>query len=109
MIWIKNVKRQKDSRKELRNHTTAAEAHLWTMINRKQVKGLIFRRQFSIYPYVLDFYCPSLHLGIELDGNYHFNPMQRIYDYGRDEFLNSKYGITVLRFENNGSTGFSVS
>jgi len=49
--------------------------------------------------YILDFYCPSEKLAIELDGQGHFETTQAEYDRERDLFLNH-CGIKVLRFEN---------
>ena len=67
----KNTPEMKQYRRELRNHSTTAEKVLWKLIKGKQIEGLRFRRQFSIGNYILDFYCPSLQLAIELDGEYH--------------------------------------
>ena len=87
----------KEKRKALRNNSTSAEATLWLKIKGKQVGGLKFRRQHSVGNYIIDFYCPSLKLGIELDGQYHVYLKEQ--DIKRDEFLYSK-GITILRYEN---------
>jgi len=38
--------------------------------------------------YILDFYCPSEKLAIELDGQGHFEASQAEYDNERDLFLN---------------------
>ena len=92
-----NISRTKTFRKHLRNEGTSAEAGLWKMLKGKQVFDLKFRRQHSVESYILDFYCPSLHLAIELDGEVHV--MKEDYDETRTIFLN-KEGIYVLRFEN---------
>ena len=47
---------------------------------------------------VLDFYCPSVKLDIELDGGQHFTPEAIEADQRRDLELRS-HGITVLRFD----------
>ncbi len=57
------------------------------------------RRQHSVGNYILDFYCPSEKLAIELDGEVHYGDAARVYDYERRLFL-EYYGIKVLRFEN---------
>lgn len=49
--------------------------------------------------WIVDFYCDSLFLVIEVDGGYHRNPTQRAYDNKRDAIL-SECGFTVLRFWN---------
>ena len=61
--------------------------------------GKKFRRQHSVGPYILDFYCPECRLAVELDGQGHFNSMMSEYDYRRDEYL-KKLNIRVVRFEN---------
>ena len=86
------------NRKELRNHSTSAEATLWKMLKGKQIAGLKFRRQHSVGPYILDFYCPQIKLAIELDGEVHNR--QQDYDEQRSYFLNRVEDIEVLRFEN---------
>ena len=72
---------------------------MWTYLKAKQLDGRKFRRQHSIDGYILDFYCPSERLAIELDGQWHFNPGAKEYDRERDLFL-EHYGVLVLRFVN---------
>jgi very-short-patch-repair endonuclease len=86
-------------RKELRNHLTPAEAKLWTCLKQSQLDGRKFRRQHSVGYYILDFYCPSERLAIELDGAVHDTASAQEYDRERDIFL-ELFGIKVLRFEN---------
>lgn len=90
---------QKSLRRDLRTHGTPAEATLWRMLSRRQVCGLLFRRQYGVGPYVLDFYCPALRLCIELDGEPHTTPDAIEHDALRDAFLRT-HRIRVLRFEN---------
>ncbi|MCD8183858.1 MAG: endonuclease domain-containing protein [Bacteroides sp.] len=87
-----------DQRRELRNHSTEAEVTLWKMLKDKQICNLKFRRQHSVGPYILDFYCSQICLAIELDGEIHNR--QQDYDEQRTLFLNKVKGIEVLRFEN---------
>ena len=87
-----------DLRKELRNHSTPAEATLWRLLKSSQIAHLKFRRQHSVGPYIIDFYCPKLKLAIELDGEVHNR--QQDYDEKRTLFLNKVKNIKVLRFEN---------
>ncbi len=96
---INNLPHLKTFRKNLRNNLTPAEAKLWSLLKTKQLEGRKFRRQFSVANYILDFYCPSEKLAIELDGEPHFEAAQADYDYERDLFL-KHCGIKVLRFEN---------
>ena len=99
MSKIHNRKYLKSYRKQLRNNLTSAEATLWTLLKGKQLEGRKFRRQHSIGNYILDFYCPSEKLGIELDGAGHFSASGFEADQQREDYLKS-VGIRVLRFEN---------
>lgn len=86
-------------RRELRANLTPAEARLWSMLKNSQLQGRKFRRQHSFSGYILDFYCSSEKLGIELDGEVHFNERAAQYDHERSLFL-KYFGVRVLRFEN---------
>jgi len=88
-----------DKRKRLRNHSTSAEITLWLMLKGKQLAGRKFRRQHSVGYYILDFYCPSEKLAIELDGAPHFTEEGRKRDEVRTRYINS-LNISVIRFEN---------
>jgi very-short-patch-repair endonuclease len=96
---INNLPHLKTFRKELRNHLTPAEAAFWKAVQNKKLDGRKFRRQHSVGNYILDFYCPTEKLAIELDGQVHFGDKARTYDYERRLFL-EYFGIKVLRFEN---------
>jgi len=96
---INNLTILKNRRKFLRNNGTSAEAVLWGYLKNRQLEGRKFRRQFSVAKYVLDFYCTSENLNVELDGAHHFTEEGLKKDAARDLFL-SHQGITVLRFEN---------
>lgn len=96
---IYNRKGLKDYRKQLRNNLTSAEATLWKLLKGKQLEGRKFRRQFSVENYILDFYCPSERLAVELDGAGHFTEDGFLYDEERTKVLNS-LDIKVIRFEN---------
>ena len=96
---VKNVNYLATTRKELRNNGTPAEASLWDMLKNKQLEGRKFRRQASIEHYIVDFFCPSERLIIELDGAVHNHPAVAENDRYRDEWFTSM-GYMVLRFEN---------
>lgn len=89
----------KQRRSELRNALTPAEAVLWKSLQRSQLDGKKFRRQHSIGPYVLDFYCAEDRLAVELDGQEHFELIGSEKDASRTAYLN-RLNIRVLRFEN---------
>jgi len=97
---IHNRSYLKENRRRLRNHGTSAEAVLWTQLKNKQLEGRKFRRQHSVGNYILDFYCPSEKLAVELDGAHHFTSQGYEADRIRDEYL-LQLGIRTLRFENN--------
>ncbi|MEO0570711.1 MAG: DUF559 domain-containing protein [Bacteroidota bacterium] len=94
-----NNKYLKQLRRDLRNNGTSAEAFLWKYLSKSKLKGRKFRRQQSLGNYIVDFYCPSENLIIELDGAYHNNPKTREKDLKRDNHL-GRLGFNVLRFEN---------
>lgn len=96
---IHNRKGLKTFRRALRNNLTPAEAILWKALQNKKLEGRKFRRQHSVGKHVLDFYCPSEMLAVELDGAEHFTPQGSIKDEERDEYLNG-LNIRVVRFEN---------
>lgn len=86
----------KPRRKELRHNETKEEKFLWASLRRKNL-GYKFSRQYSIGPYILDFYCSEKRLAIELDGFYHLD--EKEYDRQRDDYLKLN-NIKVLRFWN---------
>ncbi len=87
----------KPRRTELRKNQTPREVLLWARLRGKQL-GFKFKRQHSIGPYILDFYCPDKKLAIELDGFQHIENKE--YDSERSDYL-TVFGIKVIRFWNN--------
>jgi len=83
--------------RELRKNMTEAETFLWQRIRRKQLKGRQFYRQKNIGDYIVDFYCPSAKLIVELDGGQHYTEEGKRRDQVKDKYLES-LGIIVLRF-----------
>ena len=96
---LNNLPELRTFRKQLRSNLTPAEARLWSLLKNSQLQGRKFRRQHSFCGYILDFYCSSEKLGIELDGEVHFNERAAQYDYERSLFL-KYFGVRVIRFEN---------
>ena len=94
-----NVPELKSRRRELRSTLTPAEALLWRHLQRSKLQGRKFRRQHSVGPYVLDFYCPSERLAIELDGAAHDHDLAFRRDVLRTTYLAAS-GVRVMRFEN---------
>lgn len=96
---IHNKKELIVKRKFLRNHMTSAEAKLWNYLRNKGLDGRKFRRQHSVGIYIMDFYCPSEKLGVELDGEGHYSDVGYEQDQTRTNYLND-LGIKVCRIEN---------
>ena len=89
----------KPFRKELRQKLTPSEAFLWTYLKARKFEGKRFTKQHSIAHYIVDFYCASEKLIIELDGEVHNNPLAQSYDSNRTQEL-ERLGYSVIRFEN---------
>jgi|WetSurMetagenome_2_1015567.scaffolds.fasta_scaffold648187_1 very-short-patch-repair endonuclease len=83
--------------KELRSDMTEAEVVLWERLRNNQLNGYHFRRQQLIDGFIIDFYCHSINLVIEIDGPIHDSQLHE--DAIRDDALISK-GLTVLHFRN---------
>jgi very-short-patch-repair endonuclease len=82
-----------------RRELTAAEAKLWAILRGRRYRGVKFRRQHAIGPYVVDFACVSARLVLEVDGASHEQPEQRAFDVERTAFL-EKAGWCVKRLTN---------
>jgi very-short-patch-repair endonuclease len=82
--------------RQLRWSASGPERELWALLRRNNA-GLRFRRQHPIGPYVLDFYCASLRLCVEVDGPAHEDVEQMERDAIRDAWL-LRQRIQVLRF-----------
>jgi very-short-patch-repair endonuclease len=85
-------------RRVLRREQTEAERRLWLVLRDRRL-GAKFRRQHSVGPYVLDFYCAEHRLAVELDGGQHFHPHEVARDAARTAYLRAR-GIRVIRFTN---------
>ncbi|NVN90143.1 MAG: endonuclease domain-containing protein [Desulfuromonadales bacterium] len=100
MSFLKNDPYLKDRRRKLRRTQTDAERAFWSRVRNGQFFGLKFFRQYSIGPYILDFYCPAKKVAVELDGGQHNLSDGREYDAERTAYLNG-HGIVVVQFWNN--------
>ena len=81
----------------LRKQATPQERKLWYDFLRGH--SARFRRQQAIGPYIVDFFCPSARLVLELDGGGHYEHVQYEYDRQRDSYL-LQQNLRVLRFTN---------
>jgi very-short-patch-repair endonuclease len=99
MKFLRNDPTLEQRRRELRRNQTEAEKTLWAHLRNKQFYGMKFFRQYSIGPYILDFYCPTMRLAVELDGGQHNLCESKEYEAVRSEYLKAQ-GVEVLRFWN---------
>lgn len=96
MDYLHNHKSLRAARKELRKNMTPQESIIWAHVRNKKL-GCKFYRQYSLGPYIVDFYCSSKKLIIEIDGNQHWQAQE--YDEERTRFFNS-LGYQLIRFNN---------
>ncbi|MEX0316477.1 MAG: endonuclease domain-containing protein [Ruegeria sp.] len=82
--------------RQLRQDQTEAEKRLWFALRARQFRGLKFRRQVPIGPYIVDFLCAERTLVVEADGGQHADALT---DQRRDQWLEGQ-GFRVLRFSN---------
>ena len=83
--------------RNLRKQLTKQEKHLWYDFLRTY--KVQFNRQKVIDKYIVDFYCHTARLVIEVDGGQHYEEHNIQQDRERTELLNS-LGLKVLRFSN---------
>jgi len=82
---------------QLRREMTKEEKHLWYDFL-KQLP-VTFNRQKVIGNYIVDFYCASGRIVVELDGSQHYTEEGQESDRIRDEYLKG-LGMQVLRYTN---------
>jgi very-short-patch-repair endonuclease len=85
--------------RELRHNPTPAERHAWTLLRNRGILGLKFRRQHVLHGFIVDFYCLSERIVIELEGDVHDAEEQRVYDRARAGLLTAA-GYEVIRVRN---------
>ena len=83
--------------RKLRTSMTDAEQLFWSRVRRKQIENFQFYRQKNIGQYIVDFYCPSGKLIVEIDGGQHYENEGMKKDQERDRYLQN-LGFTVQRF-----------
>ena len=82
---------------ELRRESTRQENKLWYDYLKNHPQQ--FRRQKQFARYIVDFYCSSAKLVIELDGKQHGEAEAVLHDAARTAYLQS-LGLRVVRFTN---------
>jgi very-short-patch-repair endonuclease len=83
--------------RQMRQEPTPAEAWLWQRLHSRQLAGQKFHRQYPIDRFIVDFFCSSAALIIEVDGEVH--QQQGEADQEREQFLTG-LGFRLLRFPN---------
>jgi very-short-patch-repair endonuclease len=86
----------KERAREMRNNPTEPEKRLWRNLSSGQLGGYKFRRQEVIGRAIVDFYCPSQNLIVEVDGETHADPER---DRRRDAYLRN-FDLSVLHVTN---------
>ncbi len=82
---------------KLRREMTKEERRLWYTFLREL--PVTWNRQKVIGSYIVDFYCASRKLIVELDGSQHYEESGMIADRERDRYLTG-LGHCVLRYSN---------
>ena len=88
---------QLENARQLRRKMTPHERKLWYLFLRKYPVKIY--KQRIIGRFIVDFYCASARLVIELDGTQHYESQGLAYDNERSQFLTA-LGLEVLRFSN---------
>lgn len=88
---IKIILKARQSRKTM----SKPAIMLWQQLRKKPL-GIKFRRQHPIGSYILDFYCPSAKLAIEVDGMAHDMSDRPDRDERRERDL-SQQGVETIR------------
>ena len=88
---------QLENARRLRREMTPYERKLWYLFLRKYPVKIY--KQRIIGRFIVDFYCASTKLVIEVDGSQHYEHQGMAYDTERSTFL-SALGLEVLRFSN---------
>jgi very-short-patch-repair endonuclease len=83
--------------KQLRQSMTPAEQILWERLRNRRLAGFKFRRQHPINACIVDFYCATARLVIEIDGGIHLQQVKA--DDNRSQALEEQ-GYQILRFTN---------
>ena len=88
---------QLEHARQLRREMTPQERKLWYLFLRNYPVKIY--KQRIIGRYIVNFYCASAKLVMELDGSQHYEPQGVAYDAERDQFLTA-LGLEILRFSN---------
>ena len=88
----------KEKAQDNRRNMNRPEAKLWyEILSNRKLLEYRFCRQKPVLNYILDFFCPKLKLGIEIDGESHDEQVG--YDKKRTSNLD-EIGIKLIRYSN---------
>ncbi|MFM7448903.1 MAG: endonuclease domain-containing protein, partial [Leptolyngbyaceae cyanobacterium] len=87
-------KKMTEVARQFRKEPTASENILWQALRKRQLEGRRFRRQQPIGAFVVDFFCGSERLIVEVDGGIHQSQQEA--DQQRQELLES-LGMRFVR------------
>jgi leucyl-tRNA synthetase/very-short-patch-repair endonuclease len=93
--WKKTFEFAKRNRKNL----TEAEDKMWQLVRNRYIDNYKFRRQHPIAGFIPDFVCLEKKLIIEIDGGYHNEEEQIIFDGARENWL-KEFDFDIIRFTN---------
>jgi len=83
----------RDRAKALRKVGNLSEVLMWQQLHKRKFKNLDFDRQKIIGNYIVDLYCVTCRVVIEIDGSSHDEKHE--YDRERDAYLKG-LGLTVI-------------
>ena len=86
-----------ETARKLRREMTPHERKLWYLFLRKYPVKIY--KQKIIENFIVDFYCASAKLVIEIDGSQHYEKSGQNYDAKRTTVLES-HGLKVIRYSN---------
>jgi very-short-patch-repair endonuclease len=80
----------------LRKAMSEPEVMLWSRLRGRRSDRPTFRRQQPFGSLILDFYCSSARLAVEVDGRTHWQDEERERDEARDRWL-ERQGVMTMR------------
>ena len=84
--------------RQLRANLTPAEKLLWEYLKGSRL-GYKFRQQHPMMCYVVDFYCHTSRLVVEIDGTIHTLKDVKMTDAEKEQNIKA-CGVTLIRFSN---------
>ena len=86
-----------ETARRLRREMTPQERKLWYLFLQKYPTKIY--KQRIVDRFIVDFYCASAKLVIEVDGSQHYEEAGLIYDAERTTVLES-FGLKIIRYSN---------